>query len=408
MPVSQPNIARLLGLALHNAITQRPGRCIRLRGGAPCEECRRACPLGLGLVAGDSLIGDEAADRCTRCGACAAACPTGALALAEESRSDWMRRLTAAAAATPAENRASTALTIACGNASPGNADVRCLLGVDESFVLLAWAKGFGQVTLRRGECAHCGAAGRAVGLGWVDSVISFGQALTPQRLVSLVEERTDNQNSSTAPAPPKDPVQDRRAFLTGLGARARQELAQQQPAGAEVIHASESGAGEPSPSRTVAVAALEALLSAGTNVAEPLAARPGPLATLGPRVANGSCTFCGDCVRFCPVGALRLRDAEGEARLALDPSRCVGCSLCATLCRFGAVDIVERSPDRAARPNSWVLLARGRTSVCERCGELFGVAYPDGADSREPDAAREPPLCPTCQRGAARIKGTY
>lgn len=55
----------------------REDLCTRMTHGVPCTICRDVCPEGIGpaSVANDPML----LARCTKCGACAAACPTGAV-----------------------------------------------------------------------------------------------------------------------------------------------------------------------------------------------------------------------------------------------------------------------------------------------------------------------------------------
>ncbi len=68
------------------------------------------------------------------------------------------------------------------------------------------------------------------------------------------------------------------------------------------------------------------------------------------------NCTACGQCVRACPVVAIRIdksdRKYEKDAALYFDYSRCIFCGLCVDACRFDAlyhtpvVDLSEGSRD--------------------------------------------------------------
>ena len=57
--------------------TAREDLCTRMTHGVPCTICRDVCPEGIdpASVANDPML----LARCTKCGACAAACPTGAV-----------------------------------------------------------------------------------------------------------------------------------------------------------------------------------------------------------------------------------------------------------------------------------------------------------------------------------------
>ncbi len=121
------------------------GLCTRMTHGVPCTICRDVCPEGIdpAAVAGNPML----LARCTKCGACAAACPTGAVHfpfLADSGRKTVpilpVAKTSAAvtanadlpassdegtsAALTPEEERSEVARCIHCGACG-----VRCPLG---------------------------------------------------------------------------------------------------------------------------------------------------------------------------------------------------------------------------------------------------------------------------------------
>jgi dihydropyrimidine dehydrogenase (NAD+) subunit PreA len=56
-------------------------------------------------------------------------------------------------------------------------------------------------------------------------------------------------------------------------------------------------------------------------------------------------CVNCGNCTR-CPYLAI---SPDGEGRLHTDPSRCIGCSICALKCFVGAITMRARIPSELA-----------------------------------------------------------
>ncbi|MDR0532224.1 MAG: indolepyruvate ferredoxin oxidoreductase subunit alpha [Oscillospiraceae bacterium] len=56
------------------------------------------------------------------------------------------------------------------------------------------------------------------------------------------------------------------------------------------------------------------------------------------PLRVNEACTGCKSCMRIgCP--AVSMKAGEGRAKAAIDPTQCVGCGLCAQMCRFGSIE---------------------------------------------------------------------
>lgn len=55
--------------------------------------------------------------------------------------------------------------------------------------------------------------------------------------------------------------------------------------------------------------------------------------AALKPKVKD-CCTRCGECVKYCPAGAIALR----KEKAYIQPDKCIGCAECVAVCRFNAV----------------------------------------------------------------------
>lgn len=54
------------------------------------------------------------------------------------------------------------------------------------------------------------------------------------------------------------------------------------------------------------------------------------------PRLLSEKCVACGECVKWCPSGAMSIKQKKAR----LDESKCVGCGECILSCKFGAIDI--------------------------------------------------------------------
>lgn len=384
-------------------IVRSPGRCIRLRGGSDCSECMQACPFCLPLENAAELLGETAMGRCTGCGACARVCPTGALSLRPKTASRLLGELVAAADQGNGDTAAD--LRITCESSSvEADVVVRCVATVDESMVLHAWAHGSRSVSLLPGRCDRCEIGPRHSDMRGFDVLRGIGDCLSPPRQVDMRHTEPDQAGSEIgADVPLVERGLDRRGFFGMLRARAIDTLGSPDDVDDSPCP-SEHGAGATAPGRTRTIAALQGLaheIPADRCVVPD--APPGMLSVTTPASGGGECTFCGVCVRFCPVGALRLRDVDGEARLSVSPSRCVGCGLCVELCESGALELKSRALERVLEPRR-ILLARGRTAVCTVCRERFAmpVSHPVS------DTGQTPELCPHCLRRAERFKGLY
>lgn len=72
-------------------------------------------------------------------------------------------------------------------------------------------------------------------------------------------------------------------------------------------------------------------------NIAMGMACRPTKQvqhSSLKPSVIVKSCTGCGQCIRICPVGAIKMSDKKS----VIDQAVCVGCGECLCACKFNAI----------------------------------------------------------------------
>lgn len=410
MAVRKPSGAELaLQIASPNPLLSYEGRCIRLRGGSECLACQDACPRDLPLRTQGALLGEEETAECLRCGACVSVCPSHAFALPERQYSRWIREIDALAA----DSERPTSMTAACAPASSADSQlqVACLRSWDVSLVLNAWARGIDDVRLVTADCASCPAGGELDAFAWVPPLARLGELLEPVRTLSLIG--TAPETEAAADPASLSRTYDRRAFFDSLRHRAADALIATTKLGetASAVEG-EGGAGEPSVSRYVAVAAWRTLApdpATGDPLADEdvalLARTPGALCTVAPGASlTADCTFCGDCVRFCPVGAMRIRMKDEELRLSVDLGRCVGCGLCEELCRFDALEMRSRGSSALLR-SSRLLLARAPSRTCTKCHKVYAgtqVATADGG------ADRGPSLCPTCTRAESRFASWY
>ncbi|MTI60369.1 MAG: DUF362 domain-containing protein [Firmicutes bacterium] len=58
--------------------------------------------------------------------------------------------------------------------------------------------------------------------------------------------------------------------------------------------------------------------------------------ADVNPSVSADDCTACGQCVKWCPVEAIKIIDGNA----VIDYEKCYGCAECITTCRFDAITV--------------------------------------------------------------------
>lgn len=276
-------------------------RCARSWRTAPCYECYDGCPVE-GAIQLRPLPRFDA--PCVACGACAAACPTGAL--------DWR----------PSWPAGEPPSVVACARADAGNvARVPCLsaLGLDE---LANLVRVRGSVTVIPGKCEGCDLAGS---LGtWKRNrdrlravLVALGEA----------ESRLSERDGPVAagPVPDRGVNLGRRGFLFNLwtppangGGSALRQLVDRHPG----------------PRRQ----------SAGDWFV--------------PALLQG-CDGCGRCASACPTGALEKKGAGFVA----DPILCrPECRLCAEVCPRRCLEVGPS--DRIPDPVTLVLPSCGEGAV--------------------------------------------
>lgn len=299
-----------------------PARCVATRYRASsCRLCVDVCPSAA-IQPSPWLRVD--ADLCVSCGACAAACRTGALdlgqaraavrdAFAELAHEERMAPCVACARATPDAHAQAPDLVIDClASLSAGD-----LIGLAR--------QGCTSVLLLSGDCDAC-AAGHAMAQSvsaqdTASAVLdSFGVGLAITRMPT--ESQALPQRSREASVSRRDLF----GLLVGRGGRAAADaLAPKKPTVRE-LHA-----WSPPPS------AHRRLLSDLDSLAQPAGAvvilpRSLPLATVE---ISAACNGCGLCARYCPHAAIAMTDGLAT----VDSDLCTACGLCAEVCPPGAVE---------------------------------------------------------------------
>lgn len=71
------------------------------------------------------------------------------------------------------------------------------------------------------------------------------------------------------------------------------------------------------------------------------------------PHLNNEKCLFCGKCVRACPLDCISITNeagSDGPKKVVIDENVCIGCGVCATMCRQQALEMAPR-PQRVFTP---------------------------------------------------------
>ena len=356
-------------LAARAPVTIDRSACLRLRTHlADCRACAAACPTKA-LAAGQQTL--ELGAGCTGCGRCQAVCPSGALVV-EGFESSALAVVDAHAV-----------VTLECQRAPAGNGALRvpCLGGLSESTLLALCVEQARVELVDRGWCGSCESGGAVhpaqPALDRVDGWLARAGVPVPlrPRLVPVDAGRN-------APRVGIDPMQSlgraRRGFFAALARPTS-------PAPSRICAPARS---QPSSRREQTLSALRVLAQrhGGRMPAELLHRLDVAAACRGHRV----------CASACPTGALvRWRDDDtARMGLAFDSAGCIGCGHCAAVCPEQALHLHRGAgeADGGRQP-----LTTFEQRECADCGSRF--AAPDGEDETR---------CQRCRTSARLVRSAF
>jgi ferredoxin len=368
-------VASLTQIAEHARLWVSENACMSRRFPAiKCDACVQSCPVQV-LRLGNEGFG--LSGNCAECGRCAAACPSGALALDGFSL--------------PSAND-SGPIYIECqqladSECHPGALQLPCLGGLKPS-QLLAQLNDQGNTLhlIDRGWCQDCRCGGEA--LHPAAPQVAQAQQLLAE--LGLAAERirieyqplpTSKQHQHT-PEPVLEQQLSRRGFmrhLVGQAASVTQTAPTPKTLGEPV--ATDGRARIVPLERLQTIAELQRL--AGKEAALP--------ARLFHQVSiqNERCQQHHICAATCPVTALRrVEDAQGVG-IAFHPQLCTGCGECQRNCPEQAIAVLAvDEPVQHMQPQR---LNQRLLQRCFDCGYDFPAA--------QGEAQQDEPRCPACRK---------
>lgn len=336
-------------------------QCLPMRHrGAGCAACAEACPTAAMALAQAT---PDVSDACTGCGRCVAACPMGALAIDGFSDARVAQGesgpVTVECWRVPARARAS------------GAAAVPCLGGIDAAGLIERHREtGDGPVLMDRGWCASCPSGGCQIpAAAAVDQARGLLEAMgvPPSRLPRI-------RTAALPPAlPPAAPHADgeigisRRAFFGRLA----------RGAGEAVLPPLPAAALDPRLARAPRRSRARARLLAACVELSRARGLPLPYTLFRRASASAACCGRGVCAAVCPTGALSTRAQEENSQetaieRVFNAVDCIACGACMSACPESASRLDE-GMDEGWRGEA--VLWRRALRECEECGASFVVA---------------------------------
>ncbi len=318
-----------------------------------CTNCLDHCPVGAIASDGDGVTVDAAV--CDGCGACSAACPTGAISYAYPRRDDFVARLTAllgtyhsAGGVHPVvlfhdekHGRPLISAMARYGRGLPANVlPISCYSVLELGHDLLAAA-----LVLGAEHVAILVPPENAKELFALETQVSLMSTMLAslgyegERLHLVIERDPDAVET----------------ILYGLQARAGLPF--------ERFMASNS-------KREVARIALHKIRAAAPTPVDIVQLPKGaPYGRI--HIDTGGCTLCLACVNACPASA--LSDSTERPQVAFTEANCVQCGLCAATCPEKVISFEPRYDFTNAAVKT-VVLNSEEPSLCISCGKPFGT----------------------------------
>lgn len=402
------------------AIRVDRARCINVGSHAGCMRCKEACVLGLPNPGSDFVEADNFNEQCSRCGACASECPTGAIELQDDTYGRRLSRLSLQLQqyASAEEPGGHDSLIISCGESTKDGRSgsyAGCISWLDQAAMLRLLVASNTSLQIVLGACTEVEQQKASLCISRLTRYVEASNNLLKLIGAGVRVTVSPSAVSRTSHTVSQVELMDRGTAIHEVLQRG---LTMLRPNRDSCTNAQEDGFDKPSKTgrRLLAVLATRALISRAKpekhllfNADEESDDTESPIGVLsrkGPKINKELCTACGVCSLLCPTGALRNRKTEcgsvREWRLSLDVRQCVGCAVCTKGCETpGAIRLIDRGLSGICRSKA-IILVRRDCLACDTCGSEFVVSSSCGGAQ---SAARQ---CSVCSLKTLRFAGFY
>lgn len=302
-----------------------------------CRACIDACPAEAIISIGEKV--EVNPYLCQGGGACATACPTGAITYRYPPAPDTLDRIRRLLRAYHDAGGSNAQLVLHAEDYDPP-------------------ASGSEQLPLALEELA-------SVGIELWLAALAFGA-----RGVFLAAP-PETQSGDATMALLQQQMDIANQILAGLGFKPAVQWLDNEAPRDQMPLISPATFGATGGKRDILFAAIDHLVAQSGNPPASIALPDGaPLGRID--VQTDGCTLCMSCVSVCPAKA--LADGGGEPALRMFEANCVQCGLCATACPENVIALQPRLLTDAARRREPVDLNREEPFCCVRCGKPFAT----------------------------------